>query len=110
METIEKRIEYIRDCHESFVESCGIRHHTFDDIWFYCPKYFLYQDSDSAKFLRRECLTLYLQFTNILEDCEKYNITNEDLEYRFHLNDMKEFINTYKSWVEEQFTKPNTIL
>lgn len=105
-----KYTEHIRDCYEGFVESCGIRHHTFDDIWFYCPKYFLYQDSDSAKFLRRECLTLYLQFTNILEDCEKYNITNEDLEYRFRLNDMKEFINTYKSWVEEQFTKPNTIL
>ena len=110
METIEERIEYIRDCHESFVESCGIRHHTFDDIWFYCPKYFLYQDSDSAKFLRRECITLYLQVTNILEDCEKYNITDEDLEYRFRLNDMKEFIDTYKGWIEEQFTKPDTIL
>ena len=105
-----KYTEYIRDCHEGFVESCGIRHHTFDDIWFYCPKYFLYQDSDPAKFLRRECLTLYLQFTNILKDCEKYNITDEHLEHKFHLDDMKKFIDTYKGWVEEQFTKPNTIL
>ena len=110
MEAIEERIEYIRDCYESFVDNCGIRHHSFDDIWFYCPKYFLYQDSDSAKFLRRECITLYLQFSNILEACEKHNITDEDLGYRFHLYDMKEFIDTYKGWIEEQFTKPDTIL
>lgn len=110
METIEKRIEHIRNCYESFVENCGIRHHTFADIWFNGPKYFLYQEGNSAKYLRRECLTLYLQFSNILDECKEYNITDEDLEYRFYLNDMKKFIDTYKGWIEEQFIKPASIL
>ena len=105
-----KYAEHIRECYEMFVEYCGIRHHTFAQMWLNGPKYFLYQDSDSAKFLRRECITLYLQFTNILDDCNEYGVTDEDLDYNFYLDDMKEFINTYKSWVEEQFTKPNTIL
>lgn len=110
METIEKRVEHIRNCYESFVENCGIRHHTFADIWFNCPKYFLWGDCNSAKYLRRECITLYLQFSNILEACNEYNITDEDLEYSFYLNDMKKFIDTYREFVEGQLTKPTFIL
>ena len=105
-----KYAEHIRECYEMFVESCGIRHHTFADIWFNGPKYFLWEDCNSAKFLRRECITLYLQFTNILEKCERYEVTDEDLDYSFYLKDMKRFIETYKGWIEKQFTKPTTIL
>ena len=105
-----KYTEHIRECYESFVESCGIQHHTFAQMWLNGPKYFLHQDSDSAKYLRRECITMYMQFTNIIEECERYGVTDEDLEYKFYLDDMKKFIDTYKGWIEEQFTKPNTIL
>ena len=105
-----KYAEHIRECYEMFVESCGIRSHTFNSIWLSGPRYFLHQDSNSAKFLRRECLTLYLQFTNILEECERYEVTDGDLDYSFHLKDMKRFIETYKGWIEKQFTKPTTIL
>lgn len=105
-----KYTEHIRECHESFVENCGIRHHTFAEMWLNSPKYFLHQDSDSAKYLRRECITLYLQFTNILEECERYGVTDEDLDHSFYLKDMKRFIETYKGWICEQFNKPDTIL
>lgn len=104
------QIQHIKDCYESFVEDCGIRHHTFADIWFNGPKYFLWEDCNSAKYLRRECITLYLQFTNILEKCERYGVTDEDLDYSFYLKDMKKFIDTYRGWIEEQLTKPTTIL
>lgn len=107
---MEQRIQHIRVCYEDFVESSGIRSHTFNSIWLSGPRYFLYQDSNSAKFLRRECLTLYLQFTNILEECAEYNVTDEDLDYDFYLDDMKRFIAIYKEWVEEQFNQPTTIL
>ena len=107
---MEMRVQHILACYEDFVESCGIRHHTFAETWFNGPKYFLYQDSDSAKFLRRECVTLYLQFTNILEECARYNVTDEDLGYKFYLDDMKRFLDAYKAWIEEQFNQPTTIL
>lgn len=107
---MEQRIQHIRVCYEDFVESSGIRSHTFNSIWLSSPRYFLYQDSNSAKFLRRECLILYLQFTNILEECAEYNVTDEDLDYDFYLDDMKRFIAIYKEWVEEQFNQPTTIL
>ena len=106
----EMHVQYILACYEDFVESCGIRHHTFAETWFNCPKCFLHQDSNSAKFLRRECITLYLQFTNILEECAEYSVTDEDLGYNFYLDDMKRFLDTYKAWVEEQFNQPATIL
>ena len=105
-----KYAEHIRECYEMFVESCGIRRNTFDRMWLYGPKCFLWEDCNSAKFLRRECITLYLQFSNILEDCKEYEVTDEDLEYEFHLDDMKKFIDTYRDWVEGQLTKPTTIL
>ena len=107
---MEMRVQHICACYEDFVESCGIRHHTFAETWFNCPKYFLHQDSNSAKFLRRECITLYLQFTNILEECAEYSVTDEDLGYKFYLDDMKRFLDTYKVWVEGQFNQPTTIL
>ena len=107
---MEMRVQHILACYEDFVESCGIRHHTFDETWFNCPRYFLHQDSNSAKFLRRECITLYLQFTNILEECAEYSVTDKDLGYEFHLDDMKRFLDTYKAWVEGQFNQPATIL
>ena len=105
-----KYAEHIRECYEMFVESCGIRRNTFDRMWLYGPKCFLWEDCNSAKFLRRECITLYLQFSNILEDCKEYEVTDEDLEYEFHLDDMKKFIDTDRDWVEGQLTKPTTIL
>ena len=106
------QIQYIKDCYENFVEDCGIRHHTFVDIWFNGPKYFLYSfdNANPLKFVRRRCIALYLQFSNILEDCNEYNITDEDLEYSFYLNDMKKFIDTYREFVEGQLTKPTFIL
>lgn len=107
---LEERVQHIRECYEDFVISCGIRNCTFATVWFVCPKFFLYQDSDSAKFLRRECITLYMQFTNILEECAKYSVTEEDLDYNFYLDDMQRFLNTYKDWVEKQFNQPTTIL
>ena len=112
MDTIPMEIcaQHIRACYEDFVESCGIRHHTFAETWFNCPKCFLHQDSNSAKFLRRECITLYLQFTNILEECAEYGVTDEDLDYNFYLDDMKRFLSTYKDWMEKQFNQPTTIL
>ena len=110
METSEKRIEHIRNCHESFVKNCGIQYHTFAGMWLNGPKYFLHQDSDSAKFLRRECITMYMQFSNILDDCDRYGVTDEDLEYRFCLRDMRKFLDTYKDWMKGQFTKPTSIL
>ena len=103
-------MQHILECYESFVESCGIRYHTFAETWFNGPKYFLHQDSNSAKFLRRECITLYMQFTNILEECAEYSVTDEDLGYEFYLDDMKRFLDTYKLWIEEQFNQPTTIL
>ena len=106
----EMHVQHILACYEDFVESCGIRHHTFAEIWFNCPKCFLHQDSNSAKFLRRECITLYLQFTNILEECAEYGVTDEDLDYNFYLDDMKRFLSTYKGWMEKQFNQPTTIL
>lgn len=107
---MEACVQHILACYEDFVESCGIRHHTFAETWFNGPKYFLYQDSDSAKFLRRECITLYLQFTNILEECTRYNVTDKDLGYKFYLDDMNRFIDIYKAWIEGQFNQPTTIL
>ena len=104
------QIQHIIDCYENFVENCGIKHHAFEGMWLNGHKYFLHQESNSAKFLRRECITLYLQFTNILEACKEYNITEGDLGYRFYLNDMKKFIDTYKEFVEGQLTKPTFIL
>ena len=104
------QIQHIIDCYENFVENCGIKHRTFDEMWLNGHKYFLHQESNSAKFLRRECITLYMQFTNILEDCKKYNITEGDLEYKFYLNDMRKFLDTYKGWICEQFNNPDTIL
>ena len=106
----EMHAQHILACYEDFVESCGIRHHTFAETWFNCPKCFLHQDSNSAKFLRRECITLYLQFTNILEECAEYGVTDEDLDYNFYLDDMKKFLSTYKDWIEKQFNQPATIL
>ena len=106
----EMHVQHILACYEDFVESCGIRHHTFAETWFNCPKCFLHQDSNSAKFLRRECITLYLQFTNILEECAEYGVTDEDLDYNFYLDDMKRFLSTYKDWMEKQFNQPTTIL
>ena len=110
--TTSGKIQYIKDLYGSFVENCGIRHHTFADIWFNGPKYFMYPGSDfnPVKFVRRECITLYLQFLNIIEDCNDYEVTDEDLEYEFHLDDMKKFIDTYREWVEGQLTKPTFIL
>ena len=105
-----KYAEHIRECYEMFVESCGIRSNTFDRMWLYGPKCFLWEDCNSAKFLRRECITLYLQFTNILEECKRYEVTDEDLDYSFYLKDMKRFIETYKGRKEKQFTKPTFIL
>lgn len=107
---MKTRVQHILECYESFVESCGIRHHTFAETWFNCPKYFLHQDSNSAKFLWRECITLYLQFTNILGECAEYSVTDEDLGYKFYLDDMKRFLDTYKPWIEGQFNQPTTIL
>ena len=107
---MKARVQHILACYEDFVESCGIRHHTFAEIWLNCPKYFLYQDSNSAKFLRRECITLYMQFTNILEECAEYEVTDKDLGYKFHLDDMKRFLDTYKAWIDKQFNQPTTIL
>ena len=51
-----------------------------------------------------------MQFTNILEECAKYSITDEDLDYDFYLDDMKKFLSTYKDWIEKQFNQPTTIL
>ena len=105
-----KYAEHIRECFEKFVEYCGIRSNTFARIWLYGPKCFLWEDCNSAKYLRRECITLYLQFTNILEECERYGVTDEDLDDSFYLKDMKRFIETYKGWIGEQLNKPDTIL